>query len=90
VSQLRRLRAQPTCYTFSEVAGHESCTSQKLIMRVTVGVAGLSCFSGDLLLRILDQKGLVTRVDKAVGWNVKPSPRHMELPLCSGVSLHVS
>jgi len=29
-------------------------------------------------------------VEKAVGWNVKPSPSHVELPICSGVSLQVS
>ena len=46
--------------------------------------------SKDLLVRVLGWKELVTRAEKAVGWNVKPSPRHVELPICSGVSLQVS
>ena len=35
-------------------------------------------------------KGLVMWTEKVVGWNAKPSPSHMELPVCSGVSLQVS
>ena len=33
---------------------------------------------------------LVTRAEKAVGWNVKPTPSHLELPICSGVFIQVS
>jgi len=29
-------------------------------------------------------------MEKTVGWNVKPSPSHMALPICSGLSLQVS
>jgi hypothetical protein len=46
--------------------------------------------SKDLLVRVAGWKELVTRAEKAVGWNVKLSPRHVELPICSGVSLQVS
>ena len=46
--------------------------------------------SKDLLVRVVGWKELVIRAEKAVGWNVKPSPRHVELPICSGVSLQVS
>ena len=54
------------------------------------GVAGQEGYcSEDLLLMVVGWKGLVTRVEKAVGWKVKQSPHHMELPICSGVSLHV-
>jgi len=47
------------------------------------------CFE-DLLLRVVGWKEFVTRAEKDVGWNVKPSPSHVELPICSGVSLQVS
>ena len=44
----------------------------------------------DLLLRNVGWKGQVTRAEKTVGWNVMPSPSHMAVPICSGISLHVS
>jgi len=43
----------------------------------------------ELLLRIVDWKGYVTRAEKTVGWNVKPSTSHLALPFCSGVSLSI-
>jgi hypothetical protein len=29
-------------------------------------------------------------VEKIVGWNMKPSPSHVALPICSAISLQVS
>jgi len=50
------------------------------------GVArGEGYCSKDLLVRVVGWKELVTRSEKAVGWNVKPSPRHVELAICSGM-----
>jgi hypothetical protein len=70
------------------VAGLEGCSPLKLILRLMEGVARQEVYcSEDLLLRIVGWKGLVTRAVKAVRWNVKPSPSHVELPICSGVSL---
>ena len=39
------------------------------------------CFE-DLLLRVVGWKELETRAEKAVGWNVKPSRSHVQLPIC--------
>ena len=74
-----------TCYRFSGVAGLEGSSPLELME----GVAREES-SRDLLVRVVGWKELVTRVVRAVGWNVKPSPRHVELPICSGVSLQVS
>jgi len=69
------------------VAGLEGCSPLELIE----GVAREEGYcSKDLLVRDVGWKELVTRAEKFVGWNVKPSPRHVELPICSGVSLQVS
>jgi len=69
------------------VAGHEVCSPLELILRLMEGVAREEghC-SEDLLLRVVVWKELVTRVEKTVGWNVKPSPSHVELPICSGIT----
>jgi hypothetical protein len=58
-----RLMTEGTCYRFSGVAGREGFSPQQLILRVMEGVAR--------------QEGYW--VEKTVGWNVKPSPSHMEL-----------
>jgi hypothetical protein len=58
------MMTEETCYRFSGVAGHEGCFPQEIILRVMEGVAR--------------QKGYW--VENPVGWNVKPSPSHMELP----------
>jgi hypothetical protein len=55
---------EKTCYRFSGVAGSEGCSPQELIQRVMEGV--------------VRKKGYW--MEKSVGWNVKPSPSHMELP----------
>jgi hypothetical protein len=52
------------------VTEHDICSSQELILRVTVGVAQLGYFSEDLLLSVIYRKGLVMRVEKVVGCNV--------------------
>jgi hypothetical protein len=36
------------------VAGYEGCSSQELILRAMVGVAGLGYSPEDLLLRVMD------------------------------------
>jgi len=74
------------------VADHGGFSPQELILRVMDGVAGQECYcSDDFLLRVVGWKRLVTRVEKAVGWNVKLSPSHTELIVrCSGVPLQVS
>ena len=73
------------------MAGLEGCFPLELILRFMEGVARQEGYhSEDLLLRIVVWKRLVTRAVKVVGWNVKPSPSHVELPICSGVSLQVS
>jgi len=69
------------------VAGLEGCSPLELMERVA---REEGYCSKDLLVRVVGWKELVTRAEKAVGWNVKPSPRHVELPICSGVSLQVS
>jgi len=70
------------------VAEHEGCSPQELILRVLEWVARRECYcSDDFLLRVVVWEGLVTRSDKDVGWNVKQSPSHMELPVCSHISL---
>jgi hypothetical protein len=46
--------------------------------------------SEDLLMRVVGWKGLVTRVERTVGWKVKQSPSHMEMSICTGISLQVS
>lgn len=77
-----------TCYRCSGVAEHEGCSPQELILRVLEWVARRECYcSDDFLLRVVVWEGLVTRSDKDVGWNVKQSPSHMELPVCSHISL---
>ena len=71
--------------------GRGGCSNQELILRVMEGVAGQEGYcSQDLFLRIVGWKGLATWMEKVVGWNMKPSPSHMEVPVCSGVSLQVS
>ena len=73
------------------MAGHEGCSPLELILRLMEGVAREEGYcSEDLLLRVVGRKELVTKAEKAVGWNVKPSPSHVELPICSGISLQVS
>ena len=73
------------------MTGHEGCSPLELILRLMEGVAREEVYcSEDLLLRVVGWKELVTRTEKAVGWNVKPSPSHVELSICSGVSLQVS
>jgi hypothetical protein len=73
------------------MAGLEGYFPLESILRLTEGVAGQEGYcSDDLLLSVVGWKGLVTRAQKAVGWNVKPSPSHVELPICSGVSLQMS
>ena len=85
------LRTEATCCRFTGVAGHEGYSSQELILRVMEGVAGQEGYcSQDLFLRVVGWKGLVTWAEKVVGWNVKTSPSHMELPVCSDLSLQVS
>jgi len=86
------LTSHCTCSArFSRVAGLEGCSPLELILRLMEGVARKEGYrSEDLLLRIVGWKGLLTRAVKVVGWNVKPSPSHVELPICSGVSLQVS
>ena len=69
------------------MAGLEGCSPLELMERVA---REEGYCSKDLLVRVVGWKELVTRAEKAVGWNVKPSPRHVELPICSGVSLQVS
>ena len=73
------------------MAGLGGCSPLQLILRLMEGVAREDghCFE-DLLLRVVGWKELVRRAEKAVGWNVKPSPSQVELPICSGVSLQVS
>ena len=73
------------------VAGQEGYFPLASSLRVLEGVAGqeASCLE-DLLLRVVGWRGSVTRVEKTVGWNVKLSPSHMALPVCSGVSQSVS
>ena len=69
----------------------EGCSPLELILRLMEGVAREEGYcSEDLLLSVVGWKELVTRAEKAVGWNVKPIPNHMELPICSGISLQVS
>jgi hypothetical protein len=69
----------------------EGCFPLESILRLMEGVAGQEGYcTEDLLLRVVGWKGLVTRAEKTVGWNVKPSPSHMALPICSGVPLQVS
>jgi hypothetical protein len=85
------LRKEATCCRFSGVADHGGFSPRELILRVMGGVAGQEGYcSDDLILRVVGWKSLVTRVEKAMGWNAKPSPSHMELPVCSGVPLQVS
>jgi len=86
------LTSHCTCSArFSKVAGLEGCSPLKLILRLMEGVARQEGYrSEDLLLRIVGWKGLVTRAVKVVGWNVKTSPSHVALPICSGTSLQVS
>jgi hypothetical protein len=73
------------------VAGLEGCSPLELILMLMEGVAKEEgyCFE-DLLLTVVGWKEFVTRAEKAVGWNLKPSPSHVELRICSGVSLQVS
>ena len=76
-----------TCYRFSGVAGLEGCSPLELME----GVAREEGYcTRDLLVRVVGRKEMVTRAEKDVGWNVKLSPRHVELPICSGISLQVS
>jgi hypothetical protein len=76
---------------FPRVAGLEGCSPLELILRLMEGVARKEGYrSEDLLLRIVGWNGFLTRAVKVVGWNVKPSPSHVELPICTGVSLQVS
>ena len=73
------------------MAGFEGCSPLELIMSLMEGVAREEgYYFEDLLMRVVGWKELVTRAEKAVGWNVKPSPSHVELAICSGVSLQVS
>jgi hypothetical protein len=53
--------------------GRGGCSNQELILRVMEGAAR--------------QEGYWA--ERPVGWNVKPRPRHTELPSRSGVSLQV-
>jgi hypothetical protein len=68
------------------VAGLEGYFPLESIQRLMEGVAGQEGYSSeDLLLGVVGQKWFVTRAERAVGRNVKPSPSHVELPICSGV-----
>jgi hypothetical protein len=56
----------------SHVARHDGCSPLELILRALEGVERQECYcSEDLLLRVVVSKGLVTRAEKALGWNVK-------------------
>jgi hypothetical protein len=73
------------------VAGLEGSFPLDSIWRLIEGVAGQEGYcSEDLLLRDVGCKGWLTWAEKTVGWNVKLSPSHMELSICSGISLQVS
>jgi len=73
------------------VAGLEGCFPPESIWRLMEGVAGQEDYcSEDLLLSVVGWKGYLTRAEKTVEWNVKLSPSHKELTICSGVSLQVS
>jgi hypothetical protein len=73
------------------VAGLEGYFLLESTLRLMEGVAGQEDYcSEDLLLRVVVWKGKVTRMEMTVGWNVKPSPRQAELPLCPSISLQVS
>jgi len=58
------LTTEAICYRFSGVAGNEGYFPQELTLREMEGVA--------------KQEGYW--VEKLVGWNVKLSPSHTELP----------
>ena len=55
-------------------------------------MAGLECSSLELMEGVAREEGYCSKdlLVRVVGWNVKPSPRHVELPICSGVSHQVS